>query len=339
MHDPGMRTRAGSPHPDDLVAAAVGGVIRARELVELGLPESTVYRRCRDGGPWQRLAPGILLMATGHPTPDQLATAAVMHGGPDCMITGLHACHRYGVRRGPTLPRALHLLVPHSRQVRNTELMHVERTSRLPTPIVRDGFPLAPPARAVIDAARRLRSRREITELVSDAVQRRLCTVALLSIELAEGGRRGSSTPRKVLQDVSAGVLSAAEADARKLWQRSGLPEPWWNARVHDADGCLLGIADAWWDDVALAWEINSFEWHLSPEDYAREQEKRARFAAAGINVLPTLPRRLRTHRTEVLEELRKAYTSSGSRPRPDVRASPRDGGRQQGGHPGVTRQ
>lgn len=334
-----MRVRVGSPHPDDLLAAAVDGVIRARELVELGLPESTVYRRCRDGGPWQRLAPGILLMATGHPTPDQLATAAVMHGGPACRITGLHACRRYGVRRGPTLPPALHLLVPHDRQVRNTELMHVERTSRLPAPIVRDGFPLAPPARAVIDAARRLRSRREITELISDAVQRRLCTVAQLSIELAEGGRRGSSTPRKVLQDVSAGVLSAAEADAKKLWERSGLPEPWWNARVHDADGHLLGIADAWWDDVALAWEINSFEWHLAPEDYAREQEKRARFSAVGVTVLPTLPRRMRTHRTEVLDELRRAYKSAAARPRPAVRASPRGDGRQHGGHTGATRQ
>ncbi|GAA5128632.1 hypothetical protein GCM10023320_47880 [Pseudonocardia adelaidensis] len=331
--------RAGSPHPDDLFAAAVAGVIRARQLVELGLPETTVYRRCRDGGPWQRLAPGILLMATGHPTPDQLATAAVMHGGPGSMITGLHACHRYGVRRGPALPPALHLLVPHARQVRNTELMHVERTARLPAPIVRGGFPLAPPARAVIDAARRLRSRREITELVSDAVQRRLCTVTQLSAELTESGRRGSSTPRKVLQDVSAGVLSAAEADAKKLWQRSGLPEPWWNARVHDADGNLLGIADAWWDDVCLAWEINSFEWHLAPQDYAREQEKRARFAAAGVTVLPTLPRRLRTHRAQVIDELRKSYASAASRPRPDVRASPRDDGRQHGGLTGGIRQ
>jgi hypothetical protein len=314
-------------------------VIRARELVELGVLETTVYRRCRDGGPWQRLAPGIVLMATGHPTPDQLVTAALMHGGPECMITGLYACHRYGVRRGPQLPPTLHLLVPHARQVRNTELMHVERTKRLPAPIVRDGVPLAPPARAVVDAARRLRSRREITELISDAVQRRLCTVAQLSIELSEGGRRGSSTPRRVLQDVSAGVLSAAEADAKRLWQRSGLPEPWWNARVHDVDGRLLGIADAWWDDVCLAWEINSFEWHLAPEDYAREQEKRARFAAAGINVLPTLPRRMRAHSSEVLEELRKAYNSAAARHRPDVRAFPHDDGRQQGGHTGATRQ
>jgi hypothetical protein len=334
----GVRVRTGSPHPDDLIAAARDGVIRARELVALGVPETTVYRRCRDGGPWQRLAPGIVLMATGHPTPDQLAIAALIHGGREGMITGLHACRRHGVRRGPALPPTLHLLVPHARQVRNTNLMYVERTKRLPDPVVRGGFPLAPPARAVIDAVRKIRSGRDIAELMSDAIQRRLCTVAQLSAELTDCGRRGASTPRRVLEDVSAGVRSAAEADARRLWRRSGLPEPWWNARVSDAGGHLLGVADAWWDDVALAWEINSFEWHLAPEDYAREQEKRARFTANGVNVLPTLPRRMRTHRTDVLDELRRAYQAAAARPRPNVRAEPPPR-RQQGGHTGITRQ
>jgi hypothetical protein len=316
-----MRIRSGQPRLDDLFAAARDGVIHARALVALGVPETTVYRRCRDGGPWQRLAPGIVLLATGHPTPDQLVTAALMHGGPEAMITGIHAYRRHGVRRGPPLPSTLHLLVPHARQVRNTDLMHVERTRRLPESILRGGVPLAPPTRAVVDAVRRIRSRREITEVVSDAVQRGLCTVAQLSGELNEGGRRGSSTPRLVLHDVGAGVRSAAEGDAKKVWRRSGLPEPWWNAPIRDAGGRLLGIADAWWDNVALAWEINSFEWHLSPADYAREQEKRARFTALGIGVLPTTPKRLRTHRSEVLDELRGAYKAAAARPRPDVRA------------------
>jgi hypothetical protein len=287
----------------------------------LGLPESTVYERCRDGGPWQLLAPGIVLMATGHPTEEQLVAAALLHGGPEAMITGLHACRRHGVRRGPSLPTTLHILVPHARQVRNTDLMHVERTHRLPRPLRRAGIPLAPPPRAVSDAVRRIRSGRDIAELVSDAVQRGLCTAAQISAELDGGGRRGTATPRRVLLDVSAGVRSAAESDARKLWHRSGLPEPWWNAKVYDAAGGLLGIADAWWDDVALAWEINSYEWHLAPEHYAREQEKLARFAVLGVAVLPTLPSKLRGRPDEVLSELRMAHDAAASRPRPPVRA------------------
>ena len=64
-------------------------------------------------------------------------------------------------------------------------------------PLFEAGCRLAPVPRAVIDAARRLRDAREITELIADPVQRGLCTVAHLGIELAECGRRGSATPRR----------------------------------------------------------------------------------------------------------------------------------------------
>ena len=75
---------------DQLRSAAADGVITARALVALGVPESTVYHRCRDGGPWQRLAPGVVLMTTGHPTTGQLVTAALLHGGSTAVLVGGH---------------------------------------------------------------------------------------------------------------------------------------------------------------------------------------------------------------------------------------------------------
>ncbi|MBW0134465.1 hypothetical protein [Pseudonocardia abyssalis] len=315
-----MRRKSG-PDRAAIWAASRGGVITARTLVALGVPESTVYHRCRDGGPWQRLAPGVVLLSTGPPTSDQLVVAALLHGGTDAVLTGLEACRRHRIRRGPSSGGSLQLLVPHTRQVRNTWFLRIDRTRRLPHPVYRGRIPLAPVARAVADAVRLLRSEREIAELFSDAVQKNLCTVAQLVTELDAGGQHGSATPRRVLRDVRDGVRSAAELDAKRLWSRSGLPEPWWNAPVHDAAGRFLGIADAWWDDVALVWEINSYQWHLAPEDYAREQEKRARFTAVGVAVLPTLPTRLRTQPREVLAELRASYTAAGARPRPAVLA------------------
>jgi hypothetical protein len=301
--------------------AAVDGVVTARALVVLGVPESTVYHRCRDGGPWQRLAPGVVLMTTGHPTTRQLVTAALLHGGPDAVLTGLEACRRHGIRRGPPPEPPLHVLVPHDRQVRSASRIQVERSRRMPRPALRGGVPLAPVPRAVIDAARRLRSARDIAELLADPVQHGLCTIAQLGIELSECGRRGSATPRRVLREVGAGVRSAAEVDAKRLWRRTGLPEPWWNARVYHANGQFLGIADGWFDEVALAWEINSLAWHLDPTDYEREQEKTARFTAAGVPVLPTQPIRLRSDGRVVLDELCSAYGHAAVRPRPPVRA------------------
>ena len=80
--------------------------------------------------------------------------------------------------------------------------------------------------RACLDAARRLRSAAQITELIADTVQRQLCTPAHLAAELREGSQRGTAMPRRVLADVADGVRSTAERDAKRLLARSNLPEP-----------------------------------------------------------------------------------------------------------------
>ena len=305
-----------------LRGAATNDVIRARTLVDAGVPESTVYARCRPGGPWQLLLPATVLLSNGRPTPDQLVVAGLLYAGQNAVVTGIEAARRHGVRRGPDNNGHLHILVPHDQQPASSGHVVIERTRRMPRSVVRDGVPLAPAARAVVDGARRISSPRVTTELVADAVQRGLCTLDQLWREIEAAQRRGTAIPRAVLREVSAGIRSAAERDAKALWRRSGLPEPWWNAAVYDADGRFLGIADAWWDGVALAWEINSLAWHLGPKDYAREQVRTALFTAAGIPVLPTLPKRLTDDGAAVLRELRAAYRHACLRPRPAVRAN-----------------
>jgi hypothetical protein len=191
----------------------------------------------------------------------------------------------------------------------------------MPRPHVRDDVPLAPPVRACLDGARRLHSIAEITELIADTVQRGLCTPAQLAAELREGSQRGSAAPRRVLADISDGIRSTAERDAKRLLKRSGLPEPWWNVEVRDSSGRLLGISDAWFDEVALTWEINSYAWHLNPLAYAREVTRTAEMAAASIVVVPVLPTALHKDPDGSLGNLVAAYRAAELRPRPPVRA------------------
>ncbi len=186
---------------------------------------------------------------------------------------------------------------------------------------MRNGVPLAPACRACLDAARRLHSTAEVTELIADTVQRGLCTPAQLAQELQLGNQRGSATPRQILADVAEGIRSTAERDAKRLLARSGLPEPWRNAKVYDAQGRLLGISDVWFDEVALTWEINSYAWHLSPAAYAREVKRTAAMAGAGVWVVPVLPTALRDDPTGSLADLCSGYDAAAKRPRPDVRA------------------
>jgi hypothetical protein len=303
------------------------GVASVAQLTSLGIAERTAYHRCLEGGPWRRLLPGVVLLSNAEPTTDQLIAAALLLGGPDALVTDLHACRLHGLRRGPVQragPHEVALLVPKGRQVRSVEFVHVQRTTRLPRPLVRAGFPVAPVDRACVDAARRLESSSEITELFAEAVQRGLCTVGALAAELGTCSRRGTAMPARVLADVAAGVRSAAERHAKQLWQRSGLPAAQWNVPVLRPDGSLVGIADCWVDEVAMVWEIESSQWHMSPEAHDRTVVRAAEFAAAGAVYTATKPKRLETRPRDVVETLRETYAQALARPRPTLQAGPR---------------
>ena len=308
------------------------GVATVQQLVASGVPERTAYHRCLDGGPWQNPLPGVVFLFTGEATRRQLVIAALALAGPGAVVTGIEGCRRHGLRRGPrrlTAPRDLtdvvHLLVHGGRQIRDVDFVHVERTSRLPQPHHRDGIPLAPLVRCCVDAARRLRREGDIAELLSDAVQRGMCTVAQLVLELDSGSRRHTALPRRVLGEVSVGIRSAAELSARTLWSSTGLPEPWWNVAVHTTDGAFLGIADCWVDDVAMVWEIESTQWHMSPRDHDRTVERAARFVAAGAVYVASKPKRVVARRPEIVQMLRDTYRHAAARPRPGLRATPPD--------------
>jgi hypothetical protein len=305
-----------------LRAAFPDGVATVRSLGPHGVSERTAYKRCLDGGPWQSILPGVVLLFTGHPTRHQILRAALLLGGNEALITGVEACRLLGIRRGPAKREVgamdeVHILVPHHRQVRSTGFAHVERTRRMPDPIRRNGLPLASLPRACLDAARRLGNRGDIAELFSDAVQRRLCTVTDLTTELASASRRGTAMPRSVLRDVSGGIRSAAELRALRLLERSGLPEPRRNVWIYDANGRFLGVADFWFDDVAMVWEIESTEWHLDPEQHDRDVERAADFAAGGAVYVASKPSKVIKDPADVLRMLSATYAQAKARPRP----------------------
>jgi hypothetical protein len=317
-------------HVSRLRVAFPHGVATAKQLVAAGVPERTVYHRCLDGGPWQSPLPGVVMLFTGQPTREQSVLAAVLLGGPAAMVTGVEACRRHGLRRGPARLGSeretvdeVHLLVPAGRQLRSVGYVHVERTTSLPDPVLRSGVPLAPLARACVDGARRLRREGEIAELLSDAVQNHGCAVSELNWELETGSRRHTAIPRRVLRSVAEGARSAAEVDAQRLWRSTGLPEAMWNVPIYSEHGLFLGVADCWVDDVAMVWETESTEWHLSPQDHDRTVERAARFTAAGVVYTASKPKKIRTQRAEVIRTLRATYAQATARPRPPVRAVP----------------
>ncbi len=94
------------------------------------------------------------------------------------------------------------------------------------------------------------------------------------------------------------------------------------NARLY-AGQVLLAVADAWWADAGVAVEVDSREWHLSPDDWERTLQRHARMSAHGIIVLHFPPSRIRADPAGVVADVKAALAAGRARPALAIRALP----------------
>jgi len=153
------------------------------------------------------------------------------------------------------------------RHVKSSGFVIVERTARLPEPLVVKGYPVAPIARCLFDAGRRNTSRQAIRAFVLKAIQRRLVSVEEFQDELKHGQRRWTAVLRDVLLDAASGVRSVQEARLRDVILKSGLPEPLWNPRLETVNGGFIAEPDGYYDDIGMALELHSREHHFTDVD------------------------------------------------------------------------
>jgi hypothetical protein len=291
------------------------GVVSREQASGCGISDSAIRSRIRRGGPWRRLLPGVYMTATGVPTWEQRQVAALLHCGPDGLITGSAALLNYQLQR--SVPPIVDVLVPMERQRGNCGFVQVHRTRRMPESAVCDGpLRFAPPERAVADTARALADRVAARAVIASAVQRGRCTVADLAAELQDGPIRGSAHLRAVLAEVIVGIRSVPEADLRRLIIRAGLPEPLYNARLYIGE-LFLAQPDAWWPQYGVAVEVDSREWHLSPTDWEQTMARHQRMSAVGIVVVHVSPRQLRDESARLEADL--DATLKAGRPLPAV--------------------
>jgi hypothetical protein len=290
------------------------GVIGRSQALDCGLSRSAIEHRVRQDGRWRRLLPGVYATTTGDLTSDQRAMAALLHAGADSVITGATAVRRHRLRCSGL--NEVDVLVPADVRRQSAGFVRVIHTSRMPERYYSTGqIRFAPLPRAVADAARGMTRLSDVRAVVAEAVQHGRCSLAELIRELNDGPVAGSRFYRIAIGEIGEGVRSAAEADLRGLIQRSDLETPIYNAELYAADGSFLGIADAWWPRAGVAAEVDSRQYHLSPDDYERTTMRHNRMEAAGISMLHFLPSTLRSKSPTVLRDLRGAIKVGNSKP------------------------
>jgi len=97
------------------------------------------------------------------------------------------------------------------------------------------------------------------------------------------------------------------------------LPRMRWNPHLVALDGSRLPTPGGYLEDVGIAVEVDSQEFHLSADGWRRTMEHGNGLAKAGILVLRFTPAQIRREPNRVLAELERAYVErlrEGSRPR-----------------------
>ncbi|WP_235022839.1 hypothetical protein [Amycolatopsis alkalitolerans] len=294
------------PEPD--------GITTTARLREAGVNSHAIASRCRPGGPWQRLLPGVIGLGEGRLTRRQMQRAATLYAGQGSVVSGADALDAHGIHLPP--PDRLHILVPPHRRVHSQELVHLERTSRLPEPLVDGGVAFAPPARATIDIARRETEPERLRRLLALPVYFGLCSPDDLRAELEAGNQRGSASVREMLRSLGSMGETYLQGLARELLEMVPLPPPVWNVTICDALGRPIGMVDAWWDEVALGWQFGA-----GGKENRGPKMNHLALAAAGVVLVRTPPDQLRRQVRRIALELTSAFANAAKRRRPRVRA------------------
>jgi hypothetical protein len=297
-------------------------VISRDQTLATGLSDNALRHRLRSAGPWSKLLPGVYMAVTGMPTTLQQEMAGLLYAGSGSLVTGPAAlrCHHIG----RVAVDFIDILVPASTKRLGAGFIRLHRTTRMPGRIWEMGpVRYVPPSRAVADAVRDMTSLRDVRAVVADAVQRSRCRVRELAAELSEGPSSGSALFRQALADVADGIRSTAEADLMDLLVKAKIPMPLFNPALYGKDGTFIARPDAWWPELGIAIEVDSREWHLSPEDHEKTLARGRRMGRYQIVVLRFTPRQIRSQAATVVEEIRRTLEGAQGRPPLNLRTVP----------------
>lgn len=276
------------------------------------------------GRRWHYVLPGVVHTRPGDLDETGRHLAALLLAGEGALLAGPTAARYIGLRSPASDPR-VHVVVSGHQRARQVRWVQVHRSAVAePTPLRAGERRWTSKARSVIDAARWAAADDEGRAIVIEAVQRHVVALDDLAREADRGPRRGSVRLRRALAEAAQGSWSVPEADLAALLKDSRiLPPPMLNPRLTAEEATLIS-PDLWFDDVALAVMVHSWQYHAQGDDWSATVERDGELSSRGIIVVGVSPRALRRHQERTLRTIERAYAAASARPRPAVTASPR---------------
>lgn len=300
------------------------GLATTTQLREAGWTTSAVRhaRRTR----WQEPMPRVIAPHKGPLDQETRLVAIALWAGTKSILTGGAALHWLGLRfdRRPGVT----FVIPDGARARSYVRVRLVRSVRLPAVTKRLGPVLiATGTRALVDAAVYEGYRSDDLEhLTISTLQRGLATPEGVEQELWLRPRDRVAGVWKGLGAFADGAWSKPEVVLRQVIERSGdLPALTTNCRLLTVDGEMVGIPDGYFEDVGVAVQVHSRQYHQGIDDvggdrWAQTVEKDSAMVAAGVRVVAVSPWTLYVQPERFLGRLRKAVQVGAAGPKPNLR-------------------
>ncbi|MEU1311773.1 hypothetical protein ABZ419_23170 [Streptomyces cinnamoneus] len=330
-----------SPRPLHHLSDVRHRVMTARGLREHGLTGSEVAARCRSGGPWQQLLPGVFLLHTGPATSEERLHAALMYTLPraqvprqpgpsaapeaesagygQAMVTGPAALALHRFTCVPSLLSLEHIdvLLPRTRRLRSNGFVRLVRAHTVPRARLVTGLPVAPVARAVADTVAQLTDASAVRALLSEAVRGGHAEATAVVRELTRARLLARPHVVHAVEALLAEGRAVAEGRLYAMVREHALPAPLWNVELRLPGGPCLGSVDAFWPDHAVALELDTRAPREQEESvWSEPTRRREHLERLGVVLVRVTPKKLKD--AEVLGQtaavVRTALVASADR-------------------------
>lgn len=313
------------------------GVLSRRDARAAGLSDRQIRDRVGSGA-WIEVSPGVYRHRAAPPTPEQAILAAVLAAGPRAVASHQAAAYLWRLLRWDEAGARAAVTVPSAGGLKGYGF-DVHRSGDLDPARTRvwRGIPCTDPLRTLVDLAAiasdtgtgTSTGTGTGTRLLDTAVERgladRLFTVAGLQAEtqrLSRKGRNGVGRLRRRLNErgfIGGPSPSVLEIRGIQLLRQYGLPL---EARelTTGPDGefridFVLRRPHA--EVTGVAWELDGYVWHFTPEHKARDDDRRNALRLQGWDLYVSDWRAVTTRPAAVAATLRTALSRRRAPARP----------------------
>jgi very-short-patch-repair endonuclease len=280
-------------------------VVARWQLLKLGYTRHQIHQRL-EAGHLHVIHRGVYAVGHRRLTRRGRWMAAVLACGPDAVLSHRDAAALHSLRRSGSRT-AIHVTTTSKSKprpgihVHNVRRLHPQDTTTV------DGIPVTTVHRSLLDYAES--ERPQTLRWAFEAYDRAdLLDFRKLDAVIARNrGRRGIKPLMKLMTSYRGAPDTRSKNERRflALIREAGLPEPQVNVSVEGI------VVDAFWPEHRLIVEVDSYDFHHTPADRAKDRRNQRKLRQSGYEVRRVTDDELRDEPQAVAQDVEAAVTAA----------------------------